>query len=264
MKYMTHVLLLAAILLSGCSEQETTSGKDADKAAAPPATAKEAPVPQVKGTMLLYGEEEAGVEPYQVTVYITDDFIRFEDDPRVNSFVLYDRRKRVIYSVSVENATILSIRHVPEKDVPPFDGALVEKKMDTESPPVAGYPSIHYQYLLDDQVCMNVFAIDNLMEDVAQAYREYRETLATEQAAALKMLPMDTQDPCDAVLNVYEPVRILTQGLPIMEWNDRGFRRSLMDYKEGVLIDAAKFELPEGYGVMDTRQMREGVATPAR
>jgi hypothetical protein len=262
MKYITHVLLVAALLMSGCSETETTSGKNADKSMPSPAPAKPVPAPQVKGSILLYGEEETGVDPYQVTVYVTDNFIRFEDDPRVNSFVLYDRKQRVIYSVSAENASILTIHHQPVEKLPPFEGKLAEMKMDTESPQVAGYPSAHYQYRLNDQVCMNVFSVDNLMDNVTQAYQEYRETLATEQAAALTVLPMETQDPCELVLNVYEPLRTLAQGLSIMEWNDHGFRRSLLDYKEDTLIDAAKFELPEGFSTTDTRQMRSGVATP--
>jgi len=136
--------------------------------------------------------------------------------------------------------------------------------MDTESPQVGDSPSTHFQYQLDDTACMNVFVVDNLLKNVEQAYREYRETLATEQASALKMLPIETQNRCELVLNVYEPVRTLTQGLPIMEWNDQGFRRSLADYQVDVPIDAAKFRLPEGYSMVDTREMRGEAVTPAR
>ena len=54
----------------------------------------------VAATMLLYHEREIGTDTYPLRMPITQEFLRSDDGADWGSFLLYDRREKVLYSVS--------------------------------------------------------------------------------------------------------------------------------------------------------------------
>ena len=63
----------------------------------------------VRGSVLWYAEQEAGVEPYKVRYIINRDFMRSDEGSDEGGFVLLDRAEQQIYSVVPQNRTILHI-----------------------------------------------------------------------------------------------------------------------------------------------------------
>ena len=55
------------------------------------------------------------------------------------------------------------------------------------------------------------------------------------------------QTPCFLSRHVYAPARHLLEGLPVSEWDESGYRRTLVDYRENGMVAADLFELPDDY-----------------
>ena len=47
--------------------------------------------------------------------------------------------------------------------------------------------------------------------------------------------------------HTFAPTRHLQFGLPIQEWDNSGFGRTLIDFKAHVKVDAKLFTLPKGF-----------------
>lgn len=45
-------------------------------------------------TLVLFMEQESGVEPYQTRMIVNKNFVRVDDGDGAKSFVLYDRNKK--------------------------------------------------------------------------------------------------------------------------------------------------------------------------
>ena len=63
----------------------------------------------VSATILWYAEQEPGVDPYRMRYLVTPDFLRSDDGVDSENFLLFDRKRKTIYSVVGENRTILQI-----------------------------------------------------------------------------------------------------------------------------------------------------------
>ncbi len=211
-------------------------------------------------TYLLFTEQEAKGSPYQTRILVTKDFVRFDDGAEHGDFILFDRVKQQIVSITVSNkqAMVISKHEVTIK--PPVDLALSQKQLGSmqDAPAIEGNKPQHYQLLAKGKVCQDVVTVPDLLPDYVSAMREFNLILAGDSAATLNLIPADVQDDCEMARSVFAPNRALEFGLPVQEWDSRGYRRSLMDYKRDFKVEPALFVIPKDYKHISIEEIRGG------
>jgi hypothetical protein len=248
------LVLLMTLAVAGCERDGADAKKEdtgKDVAQAKPES------PMVKAIRLVYQEQEPGVEPYRTEVLITDDYMRIKDESDYNSFVLFDRKNAVVYSVSAENDTILVLN--PKRNlIVDYDKHLVEKMVpDPDAPTISGKKGQEYTYSLDNDECIGSVVVADFLNDAADAYREYLLFLADQHKQNAETVPLESQAPCDVAINITEPLRHMGHGFPILEWNYTGYRRALVDYQLDYDVDPVVFELPKDMERFSLQQMQE-------
>ena len=101
---MKKVLIISALLLAGCQQAAQTH-------------------------YILYMEKEEGVDPFQTRVFVSKDFIRFDDGEGSVNYVLMDRATKKIYSVNHENKTVMILEEKHSPATPPFELKYAVKKI---------------------------------------------------------------------------------------------------------------------------------------
>lgn len=203
---------------------------------------------EVESTMLLYQAHEAGTEPYASRVLVTEHYVRMDDGVDKGDYLIFDRQKRLISSVTHADRTVFEIppRAVTQK--PPMALKRRSEQVDVgKAPKIGGKTPQQHQLYVNDTLCYSVVAVSGLMDDAVRALSEFRQVLAGEHAKALPNIPADMQQPCDLAVNTFHSDWHLQFGLPIQEWDEIGNGQMLMDYKLGFKVDEKLFELPEGY-----------------
>ncbi len=233
-------LLMLAAVCSACSSAEDGQA-DGTATDTVPAVA-------ITATVLHYQEQEAGTDSYPVRVLISPDFLRIDDGYAESDFALLDRAARSVFSVSHEDRTILVIQDTQaDREVPPGILMELEQTVDTEAPRVAGKQPVHLRFMANAAVCHEAVVVPGLLEDAVKALVEYEEILASRQQETLSITPESMQSACFLTRYVYAPARHLRQGFPIREWDDAGYSRLLVDYRESEQLAGELFHLPEGY-----------------
>lgn len=215
-------------------------------------------------TLVLFMEQENGVEPYQTRMIVTKEFIRIDDGKGNNSFVLYDRNKKVVYSTNPDEQTVMAVyeKKLNKGQVfePPFKLSHSVKEMPEmkDAPTINGESAKHYQLITNDKICYDVVSIKGLMPNVVQALTEFHTHMATDSFATFNNMPADMHDACDMTLATFNPTRQFEFGFPIQEWGNREHMRSLVDYDINYNADPKLFILPEGYKHYTVQELREG------
>jgi hypothetical protein len=199
-------------------------------------------------SILTYDEREAGTDTYIVRVLVSPDFLRFDDGYAESDFALLERHSGTIFSVSHEDQSILVIENQPGDAALPAELTLTESRsVDDEAPAIAGKQAVHSQYLASGTLCYQTLTVPGLMDDAVAAMAEYAEVLARRQLNNMGSVPESMQTPCFLSRYVYAPARHYRDGLPVQEWDDTGYSRTLTDFSEGETMPAALFELPGTY-----------------
>ena len=58
---------------------------------------------------LSYIEREPGIDEYEITMLVSERYIRIDQAGEANGFIVYDDKDRVIYSVSHQDESVLVI-----------------------------------------------------------------------------------------------------------------------------------------------------------
>lgn len=211
---------------------------------------------QVEAVMLLYQRQDGGGPAYASRFLVTAEHMRIDNGEAGGDFILFDRARRVIHSVTHQDRTVFDIEAREVTAEPPMELALSEERTDQGGMPEVGgrVPQRHLLHVNGRQ-CYEVVAVPGLLESAVAARREYRQVLAGEHARTLSSVPADMQDACDLATHTFAPVRHLAHGLPIREQGAGGFLRTLMDYDPAQRVDAGLFTLPEGYRHYSPAQM---------
>lgn len=210
------------------------------------------------GIMLRYKIDERGVDPYETTIVISNDFIRVDDDDNPRNFVLVDRKKEVVYSVADENDAILVVNKMPVEIEAPMDIKLGEQRIEEENVPrINGKPTLQYVFEANGKVCYQVVVAEGLLPEATKALAEYLEILAGQHASTLQHVPADQVTACDLSMHILHPGRHLKHGLPIREWDGQSYRRQLIEFEEDYEVPAGIFELPEDFGRFTIQDMQE-------
>ena len=212
-----------------------------------------------KNQLLLFNEQEEGVDPYQTRIIVTPEFVRFDDGDSSKSFLLYDRKNRQALNVNHNARTIMLVKYKDVSIQPPFELKHEDIRVDDvqDAPAIHGIKPKHHQLKTNGQVCMDVISIEGLMPQAVAALNEFQRLLASDSAVTFNSIPADMHEPCAMAMSTFEPARYLTYGFPIHQWRP-GYSRSLVDFKEDYQADPALFELPKDYFRYTVQAFREG------
>lgn len=204
----------------------------------------------LEGIALLYEETEAGTHrPFATRIFINRLFMHISDSRSPADYILFDRKKQVIYSVNTEDETIFEI-HKKSIDIdPPIPLNYVEVSQPSNAiPKIDGRSATYFSYTANGKKCYNaVVTHETFMPDVRKAMKNYRSILAAEHASTLAGTPLDMLDACDLAVNIFEANRHYAVGLPIREWGNGGYQRFLKDYQFGLRVSQKVLTLPENY-----------------
>jgi len=223
-----YLALLYLLLTGGCSQ---TDGQE-----------------QTRVILLTYQEQEAGVEPYPLRIFVNEHFLRFDDGYDASDFMLMARDTQTVYSVSHGDQSILVLGDYPATGAIPAGVVLTEERdVDAAAPQVAGKQPVYMRFLASGEMCYQAVVVPGLLRQASTALAEYATVLGNRQFSDLETVPEDMQTPCFLSRYVYTPARHLQHGLPISEWDGAGYRRTLVDYRQNETVDTGLFEIPEGY-----------------
>lgn len=211
-------------------------------------------------TEIVFVEQEKDIAPYQTRVLVTAHYLRFDDGAGARDFILYDRKRHVIYRVDSSEHTIMSVSG-PGLDIkPPFPLKLSEKDLGPMkgAPRIGGHTPVHYEFSANGQLCYDVIAVKGLMPDALDALREFRKVLAADSTHTFNQIPADMHNACDMARSTFAPNRHLSHGFPIQEWRKDGYSRHLKNYTLDYQVDPGLFELPKDYQHFKVQDFREG------
>jgi len=209
--------------------------------------------------LIVYVENEDGVEAYKTRIIVTSKYMRFDEGDDSNTFLLFDRAKKVAYSVNHEMKSTMVV-HGKEADVAaPIELNHSVKVIDDvkDAPPIAGVSLVHRRHLTNGQVCFDVISAEGLMPSAVSAMIDFHKVLATDSASTFNIMPADMHDPCVISMSTFAPTRHLDHGFPVQEWKP-GYARSLVDYNNNYKADANLFILPKDYFSYTVQEFREG------
>lgn len=215
-------------------------------------------------TLIMFVEQEEGIEPFQTRMIVNKNFLRIDDGESSNSFVLYDRLNKVVYSTSPDEKRIMAIHEKKLKKgevfEPPFKLTHSIKNMPKmkDAPTIDGESAKHYQLITNDKICYDVVTIKGLMPAAVKALTEFHKHMASDSIVTFNNMPADMHDACDMTSTTFEPTRQYELGFPIQEWGKRDYSRSLIDFDENYKADPKLFVLPKGYHNYTVMELRQG------
>ncbi len=198
--------------------------------------------------MLMFQDQEPGIAPYATRVIITKRYMRMDDGKGSRDFMLFDRRKNTVYSVSYDNRSILVVHGKPVTRKSPIPLTIdVRKTEHPNAPKVGGEKPVQYNLRVNGKDCSTVMSVPGLLPDAVAALSEFRRALAGQHAENLSKTPVDMLNPCFLAYHVFEPTRELRYGFPVRQWDVDGNKRALVDFNAKFKVDPALFKLPSGF-----------------
>jgi len=257
------------LLLSACEQPATESVADKPEPVAPAAAdvavaAEPVQKPAPLQVYLLYKVEEPGVEPYESRIIITDEYIRLDENKDGNDFVLVDRKKETVYSVSSDNDAILVVKRKPVTVTSPIElHPDTVRTLEKNAPQIDGRELAHYIFKINGEACQDAMIAEGLMKGATEAIAEYRNILAGQHASTFSSTPADLRNACDMAMHIFQPDRYLQFGLPVHERDHTGYQRSLIDFDDAYEVNPALFTLPAEFGQFSIDEMQVAPADPA-
>ena len=201
------------------------------------------------GYQLLYVEREPGVDDYDVTMLISDRYIRVDDGNDKSGFIVYDDKEKTIYSVSnVEESVLVIKEHTFSESDSPVN-AEVEYLQLADAPTVSGKEIYNYRVHIEDEedvTCLEVQLVENILPDARVLLQNYQAVISGQQVKLTDNKISEEQTACYFVDQIYNKGTYYEKGLPIQEWHSNERSKILASYKR-VHVDTDKFIIPEKY-----------------
>ncbi len=249
------VLFQFSVLLSACDSDEGAVPQGQPVSQNIPQNAKQQKNQNV--LMLKFQEGEPDVDTYITRMLVADDYLRMDDVGDQDDFTLFDRKQKIIYSVTHENKSILVISNLPVKGTWVDELKLEERSYeDPNAPLISGKRPRQIELLVNGKVCKQLMAVPGLHEPAIKALIEFRQVLASEHIQNLGKTPVEMQDSCFLGYEVRNPDKALQFGFPIQQQDHMGKTRLLLDYNSGFSVNPAVFKLPQGYRQFGSQDMQ--------
>ena len=251
MRFFSIVVCILIVFLTACHPEESgsaTSVAESYKAAAS-GSDSDSDNQRIEAVMLEFVEQEEGIEPYAVRMLVTKNHLRIDEGLNDDNFLLLDRVSKDVFSVTHHDQRILKIPH-RENLIQATDSielSTIEKNTQ-EMPEFSGKKPRHISFVANAETCFDVIAVEGVLEDVVHAIRDYLLTLAGEQTVNLNKTPAEFRTDCMMSNLVYAPIKHLDYGLPLREWDYKGYIRELVNYTT-IQAEPTLFTLDPGYQV---------------
>jgi hypothetical protein len=199
---------------------------------------------------LLYIEREAGLDEYEVTMLVSDRYLRIDETGEKSGFIIYDDKNKVIYSVSHQDKSVLVIKEhkFSEKNSPVKSS--VEYLQLADAPTVSGNVIYNYRVFTgegdNEETCTEIQLVENILPKVRKILRNYQKVISGQQVKMTDNKITDTQTACFYVDQIYNTAAYYEKGMPIQEWHSNERFKVLSTYKK-ITINKDKFTIPEKY-----------------
>ena len=203
---------------------------------------------------LSYIEREPGTDEYEVTMLVSDRYIRIDEVGEESGYIIYDDKLKVIYSVAHQDQSILVIKQheFSEKDSPVK--AKVEYLPLADAPSVSGKSIFNYRVFINtgaavvdgEETCTEIQLVEDLLPDVRKILRNYQMVVSGQQVKMVDNKITEMQTACFYVDQIYNSGAYYEKGLPIQEWHSNERSKMLTTYNK-ISVDADKFKIPENY-----------------
>ena len=199
---------------------------------------------------LSYIEREPGIDDYEITMLVSERYIRIDQPGEDNGFIVYDDKDRVIYSVSHQDKSVLVIKeHVFSEGKSPVKYQTEYLEL-ADAPTVSGNVIFNYRVYTgegdNEETCLEIQLVENLLPEVSKLLQNYQKVVSGQQVKMTDNKISDIQTACYFVDQIYNTGAYYKKGLPIQEWHSNGKTRLLMSYKK-VKVDAELFQVEESY-----------------
>lgn len=199
---------------------------------------------------LRYIENEPGVGEYVVKMLVSDRYIRIDEAGDGSGFIVYDDKKKIIYSVSNHEQSVLVInehKFTDENSPAKFN---IEYLQLSDAPSVSGNTVFNYRAYAghgDAEVtCTEIQLVENLLPEVRELLKNYQKVISGQHVKMADNKITDVQTACYFVDQIYNTGAYYEKGLPIQEWHSNDRSKTLTSFKE-VTVDRDKFNVPESY-----------------
>ncbi|MEJ2060272.1 MAG: hypothetical protein P8Y64_07270 [Gammaproteobacteria bacterium] len=199
-----------------------------------------------KAVILTFQEQEPGTTTYTTRVIVTARYLRMDQGHDNGDFLLFDRKTGEIQSVNHEDDTVLRIYRHPIKAKPaiPFKTG-VKTERDPKAPSLDGKRPTLVTFTANGTACYHVVAVKGFLDDARKGMQALKQTLAGEAALNLARRPASMQHACSLANSIFAAADHLAYGFPVQEWDNKGYRRSLVDYRRDVPVKPSWFVISD-------------------
>ena len=199
---------------------------------------------------LSYIEREPGVDEYEVTMLVSDRYIRIDETDEKSGFIIYDDKNKIIYSVSHHDQSVLVIKeHVYTEEDSPVKHE-VEYLQLADAPMVSGKTIYNYRIFVgegeSEETCAEIQIVENLLPEVGKLLSNYQKIVSGQQVKMTNNKITDLQTACYFVDQIYNAGAYYKKGLPIQEWHSNERSKILTSYNK-ITVNKDKFTIPEKY-----------------
>ena len=203
---------------------------------------------RLSSTVVIYQESERGITPYMTRYIVNNSYMRIDDGKPGTGFVLLDRKKETIYSVSVENESILLIKKKSMTLKKPSKlQTTVTSKKAPEKLTLEGRRAQEFDITVNNKPCMKNMTVTGVLPDFVSALKQYRAILATQHASNLYKTPLNMRNKCFMAYDIFQHSLHTAHGIIVHSLREDGKRSILRDYKRKQQAAASLFVLPAKY-----------------
>ena len=201
---------------------------------------------------LSYIEREPGTDEYEISMLVSDRYIRIDEVDEDSGYIVYDDKDKVIYSVAHHDKSVLVIREheFSEKDSPVR--AEVEYLQLADAPSVSGKDIYNYRVFIEqgaggeEETCTEIQLVEGLLPEVRGIMQNYQKVVSGQQVKMTDNKITEFQTGCFYADQVYNTGAYYEKGLPIQEWRSNDRSKILTTYNK-ISVDPARFTIPESY-----------------
>ena len=199
---------------------------------------------------LQYIEREPGVDDYEVTMLVSDKYIRVDELGEDSGFIIYDDANKTIYSVSHHDKSILVINEFAFSVADSPVKYEVEYLQLADAPKVSGNNIYNYRVFTgekeSEETCLEVQLVENLLPDVAKLLKNYQAIISGQQVKMTDNKVSEIQTACFFIDQIYNKGSYYDKGLPIQEWHSSERSKILSSYKK-TDVNKNIFMIPDDY-----------------
>lgn len=206
---------------------------------------------------LSYQEREPGIDAYEVTMLVSERFLRIDESGEDSGYIIYDDKIKTIFSVSHYDKSILVIKEQPFSIKQLDVESTVEYLPLTDAPTVSGKALFNYRVFIGEESaeenCLELQLAEGLLPEVTSLLKKYQHVISGQQVKMLKNTIKEIQTPCYLVDQIYNEGLYYDKGLPVQEWHSNEKSKRLINYKK-LKVKATVFDLPDDYNEFSIMQ----------